>query len=377
MTYTKKIKYYWQYIYIDTYLLFLLLVLCFVGFIVLYSSTDTSGIIYKQLIHFLLAIIAMFIMAQIPPYILKYFAIYTAIFGFVLLILVLFIGSSSKGATRWLDLVIFRVQPSELMKIIMPIIIASILAGGVLPPKFKQVFLSSLIIIAAVFLIYKQPDLGTAVLIASSGIYILFFSGLSWSIFKKLWLNVVSFFAIIISIATISWFYILYDYQKQRIITFLNPDSNSLDIGYHIIQSKIAIGSGGLLGKGWMQGSQSQLNFLPEHHTDFIFSIIAEEFGFLGVILLLILYALIIHRCLVISLNSNDNFSRLLGTGLTATFFTYVFVNMSMVSGLLPVVGVPLPLISYGGSSYISLMISFGIIMSINHHKYSPLKYRK
>ncbi len=377
MTLKKKITHYWQYVYIDTYLLSLLLVLCFVGFIILYSSTNTNDIIYKQLGHFLLAMIAMFIMAQIPPYILKYFAIYTAIFGFVLLILVLFIGSSSKGATRWLDLVIFRIQPSELIKIIIPIIIASILAGGVLPPKFKQVFLSSLIIIFAVFLIYKQPDLGTAILVASSGVYILFFSGLSWAIFKKLWLNIVSFFTIIVSVSAIFWFYILYNYQKQRILTFLNPDSNSLDIGYHIIQSKIAIGSGGLLGKGWMQGSQSQLNFLPEHHTDFIFSIIAEEFGFLGILLLLVLYALIIYRCFIISLNSNDNFSRLLGAGLTAIFFTYVFVNMGMVSGLLPVVGVPLPLISYGGSSYISLMMSFGIIMSINHHKHSPLKYKK
>ncbi len=373
----RKIKYYWQYVYIDTYLLFLLLLLCFVGFLFLYSSTNTNDIVYKQLVHFLLAMMAMFIVAQIPPYIIKHFAIYIAIFGFFLLILVLLVGSNIKGATRWLDLIIFKIQPSELIKIVMPIIISSILVGGVLPPQFKRVFFSLLIIIFAVFLIYKQPDLGTAILVALSGVYVLFFSGLKWSIFKKLWLNIVSFFVIVVSIGAISWFYVLYNYQKQRILTFLNPDSNSLNIGYHIIQSKIAIGSGGLSGKGWMQGSQSQLNFLPEHHTDFIFSIIAEEFGFLGVILLLILYGLIIHRCFVISLNSNDNFSRLLGAGLTMTFFTYVFVNIGMVSGLLPIVGVPLPLISYGGSSYISLMIGFGIIMSINHHKYSPLKYKK
>ena len=374
----KNIQNYWRYLYIDTYLFILLIILCCFGFLMLYSASAGSlSVVLKQVVNLLLALCAMLVVAQIPPYQLKRFAISLIILGVILLLLVLLVGVSSKGATRWLDLGVTRLQPSELLKIIMPITIASILSRGATPPKFKEVSFSLIIILVIIFLIYKQPDLGTALLIALSGGYILYFSGLSFSPFKKLLANIVSLFVLIFGGGYLTWHYLLHAYQKQRILTFLSPENDSLNTGYHIIQSKIAIGSGGLLGKGWMNGSQSQLDFLPEHHTDFIFAVIAEELGLMGILFLLVLYGLILHRCFVIALKSSDNFSRLLAAGLTMTFFTYIFVNIGMVSGLLPVVGVPLPLVSYGGSSYVTLMISFGIIMSIHQHKYSPLKQRE
>lgn len=373
---SNKLRYYWRYLYIDTYLFILIMLLCVFGFLMLYSaSSDTINIVIKQGVHFVLAIGAMLIVAQIPPFRMKQFAVTLMIFGTILLLIVLLFGVSSKGATRWLDLGITRLQPSELMKIIVPIAIASILSEGTLPPRFKEIFLSFASIFIIVFLIYKQPDLGTSILIAASGITILFFSGANIMPFKKLWQNLIAIVVFITSSSYILWNFVLHAYQKQRIITFINPESDALNSGYHIIQSKIAIGSGGFFGKGWMNGSQTQLNFLPEHHTDFIFSMIAEELGFVGIVFLLILYGLILHRCFVIALSCNDNFSRLLAAGLTMTFFTYIFVNIGMVSGLLPVVGVPLPLVSYGGSSYITLMIAFGIIMSIHRHKSSHAKH--
>lgn len=371
----QTLQYYWRYLYIDTYLFILLMVLCSFGFIVLYSaSAGSMAIVLKQGLHLVLALVAMLIVAQVPPYQLKRFAVALMIIGIILLLLVLTIGVSSKGATRWLDLGVTRLQPSELMKIIVPIAIAAILANGTLPPKFKETAFSAGAIFIVFFLIYKQPDLGTSLLIGASGAYILFFSGFSFSPFKKWWANILALFTLIGGGSYIAWSFLLRTYQKQRILTFLSPETDSLNTGYHIIQSKIAIGSGGFFGKGWMSGSQSQLNFLPERHTDFIFSVIAEELGLIGVLFLLLIYGLILHRCFMIALKSNDNFSRLLAAGLALTFFTYIFVNIGMVSGLLPVVGVPLPLISYGGSSYITLMISFGIIMSIHRHKSSHLK---
>lgn len=367
------IKHRWQCLHIDNALFVLLLLLCTFGFIMLYSaSAGAVAIVFKQGIHFLLALILMLLAAQIPPLQLKRFALVLMALSTILLVLVLFIGVSIKGATRWLDLGVTRLQPSELMKIMLPITLAAILAKNTLLPRFKQVSFSVLIIFTIVFLIYKQPDLGTALLIAASGFYILFFSGLSFLPFKKLWANIASFLTVTLGGGFVAWHFLLLNYQKQRILTFLNPQIHSLDAGYHITQSKIAIGSGGLQGKGWMNGSQSQLNFLPEHHTDFIFSVIAEELGLLGVVSLFILYGLILWRCFYIALKAKDNFSRLLVAGLAMTFFTYVFVNIGMVSGLLPVVGIPLPLISYGGSSYITLMIGFGIIMSIRWYNYRP-----
>ncbi len=365
-----KIRHYWHYFKMDTPLFLLIMALSGFGLVVLYSaSAGSMQTIYKQVFHFVLAIGAMLVIAQIPPYQLRRFSPYLMLFGIFLLGLVLIFGSSSGGAQRWLNLGFMRFQPSEMMKVIVPIAIASILSEKTLPPRPLPIFLSIVAIISIVILIAKQPDLGTSLLIGTSGFYVLFFSGIHIQILKNNWLNFALISSIIASSAYATWHYLLMGYQKKRIITLIDPSSDPLGSSYHILQSKIAIGSGGLAGKGLEQGSQSQLNFLPEHATDFIFAVIAEELGFIGVIFLFTLYGLIIYRLLLISFQSEDNFSKLLGASLTLIFFTYIFVNVGMVSGLLPVVGVPLPLISYGGSSLITLMSSFGIIMSIRKHK--------
>jgi len=255
------------------------------------------------------------------------------------------------------------------MKVIVPIAIASILSESNLPPRPIPILISTLSILVIVLLIAKQPDLGTSLLIGASGFYVLFLSGVRIKLLRNNWLNLGFILLLASSFFYIAWNYLLMAYQKKRILTLINPSLDPLGSGYHILQSKIAIGSGGLLGKGYGQGTQSQLDFLPEHTTDFIFAVIAEELGFIGVIFLLTIYGLIIYRSFVISYEAEDVFCKLLGAGLTLIFFTYVFVNISMVSGLLPVVGIPLPFISYGGSSLITLMSSFGIIMSIRKHK--------
>ncbi len=366
-----KIRHYWHYFKMDTPLFLLLIGISIFGLVVLYSASAASlALVYKQMSHFALAIIVMGVIAQIPPYQLRRYSPYLMLFGIILLIMVLLFGSSSGGAQRWLDLAVVRFQPSELMKVIVPIAIASILSESTLPPKPIPTLVSVVSIIVIVLLIAKQPDLGTSLLIAASGFYVLFFSGIRIQIIKSnRWLNFGAIVSLIVAGGYIAWNYLLIAYQKKRILTLIDPSSDPLGSGYHILQSKIAIGSGGFFGKGIVQGSQSQLNFLPEHATDFIFAVIAEELGFIGVLALLSIYGLIIYRCLVISFESEDTFSKLLGSSLTLIFFTYIFVNIGMVSGLLPVVGVPLPLVSYGGSSLITLMASFGIIMSIRKHK--------
>jgi rod shape determining protein RodA len=373
-----KIRHFWRYFKMDTPLFLLLIGISSFGLIVLHSASAGSTILlYKQTTHFVLALGAMLVIAQIPPYLFRRYSPYLMLFGIFLLILVLLFGSSSGGAQRWLDLGFVRFQPSELMKVIVPIAIASILSETTLPPKPLPILISIVSIIVIVLLIAKQPDLGTSLLIGISGFYVLFFSGIRIRIFKhNNWLNLGLISSLIGAGSYIAWNYLLMAYQKKRILTLINPSSDPLGSGYHILQSKIAIGSGGLLGKGIEQGSQSRLDFLPEHTTDFIFAVIAEELGFLGVLLLLFIYGLIIYRCFVISFESDDTFSKLLGASLTLIFFTYIFVNIGMVSGLLPVVGIPLPLISYGGSSLITLMASFGIIMSIHKHK-SPVYLSK
>jgi rod shape determining protein RodA len=365
-----QLRHYWHYFKMDTPLFLLIMALSGFGIVILYSASAGSMItISKQVFHFALAVGAMLVIAQIPPYLLRRLSPYLMLFGIFLLILVLFFGSSGGGAQRWLDLGFVRFQPSEIMKVIVPIAIASILSEKTLPPKPMPIFLSIISIAIIAILIAKQPDLGTSLLISASGIYVLFFSGIRIQILRNHWLNISLIISLIIASGYIAWNYLLMTYQKKRILTLIDPSSDPLGSGYHILQSKIAIGSGGIFGKGLEQGSQSQLNFLPEHTTDFIFSVVAEELGFIGVLFLFTLYALIIYRAFVISFQSEDNFSKLLGASLTLTFFTYVFVNIGMVSGLLPVVGVPLPLISYGGSSLITLMSSFGIIMAIRKHK--------
>ena len=366
----KRIYTFYKLFKIDTPLLIFIILLSSLGLMILYSSSGGSlSLVYRQLIHLGLATSVMLVIAQIPPFFLLRSAPILMIIGTILLILVLFFGSSGGGAQRWLDLGFIRFQPSELMKIIVPITIAAILSEKTLPPRALSVIISLITIALVVFLIAKQPDLGTSLLIGASGIYVLFFSGFRIRLVKIIWLNLLILSSLLMGSLYIAWNYLLIVYQKNRILTFFNPESDPLGSGYHIIQSKIAIGSGGLTGKGLTNGSQSQLDFVPEQSTDFIFSVLAEELGFLGFILLIAIYSLIIYRCFSLSLRCEDNFSRLLGSSLTFVFFTYVFVNIGMVSGLVPVVGLPLPLISYGGSSLITLMASFGIIMSIHKHK--------
>ena len=366
----KRIYTFYKLFKIDTPLLIFIILLSSLGLMILYSSSGGSlSLVYRQLIHLGLATSVMLVIAQIPPFFLLRSAPILMIIGTILLILVLFFGSSGGGAQRWLDLGFIRFQPSELMKIIVPITIAAILSEKTLPPRALSVIISLITIALVVFLIAKQPDLGTSLLIGASGIYVLFFSGFRIRLVKIIWLNLLILSSLLMGSLYIAWNYLLISYQKNRILTLFNPESDPLGSGYHIIQSKIAIGSGGLTGKGLTNGSQSQLDFVPEQSTDFIFSVLAEEMGFLGFILLIAIYSLIIYRCFSLSLRCEDNFSRLLGSSLTFVFFTYVFVNIGMVSGLVPVVGLPLPLISYGGSSLITLMASFGIIMSIHKHK--------
>ena len=366
----KRVISFYKFFKIDTPLFIFIILLSSLGLLILYSSSGGSmNLVYKQLIHLGLATSVMLIIAQIPPILFLRSAPILIILGIILLILVLFFGSSGGGAQRWLDIGIIRFQPSEIMKIIVPITIAAILSEKTLPPRAFPVIISLVVISTVVLLIARQPDLGTALLIGASGVYVLFFSGFRIKIVKNIWLNLTILLSFFISILYFAWNYLLIAYQKKRILTLFNPESDPLGSGYHIIQSKIAIGSGGLTGKGLTQGSQSQLDFVPEQSTDFIFSVLAEELGFLGFMLLIIIYSFIIYRCFSLSLRCEDNFSRLLGSSLTFVFFTYIFVNIGMVSGLVPVVGVPLPLISYGGSSLMTLMASFGIIMSIHKHK--------
>ena len=285
--------------------------------------------------------------------------------GVALLAAVLVLGIGAKGAHRWLEIPgVVRFQPSEVMKIAVPIIMAWYISRYSLPPKFKHIMGAAILLAIPCALILNQPDLGTSLLIAASGVFVIFLAGLSWKF-------IASAFVLAVSLLPVAWIFVMRDYQKQRVLTFLNPESDPLGAGWNIIQSKTAIGSGGLSGKGYLLGTQSQLDFLPESHTDFIIAVLSEEFGFIGATILLSIYVLIIVRGMLISVRARDNFCRLLAGSLTLTFFIYVFVNIGMVSGLLPVVGVPLPLVSYGGTSIVTLLTSFGILMSISTHQRS------
>jgi rod shape determining protein RodA len=276
---------------------------------------------------------------------------------------VIFFGTGAKGAQRWLQLPgLPRFQPSEFMKLIVPMMAAWFLSRRYLPPSLKDIFGTLILIFVPVLLIVKQPDLGTSILVAAAGIFVLLFAGMSWKV-------ITSFGVLVGAFAPVMWMFVMRDYQKQRVLTFLDPESDPLGAGWNIIQSKTAIGSGGTWGKGWLEGTQSQLNFLPESHTDFIIAVCAEEFGFVGVVALLFLYLLIVLRGLHIAVKAQDSYSRLLAGSLTLTFFVYVFVNIGMVSGILPVVGVPLPLVSYGGTSVVTIMAAFGVLMSIHTHR--------
>lgn len=353
----------WLKLHIDTQLLFLLFLLCSGGLFVLYSASGSSiADVEKQLVRISLGAIVMFIVAQFNVATMRRWSPHLYVVGLLLLLGVLLFGVGAKGAQRWLDLGPVRFQPSEIMKLIVPMMVAWYLADRRLPPRFKYVLTSLILILLPVGMIAKQPDLGTSLLIAASGVFILLLSGLRWRI-------VFGFLGLVAALIYPFWQFIMHDYQKQRVLTLFNPESDPLGAGWNIIQSKIAIGSGGLWGKGWLNGTQSHLDFLPESHTDFIIAVYAEEFGFFGILALLGLYLLIVFRGLYIAVKAQDTYSRLLAGSITLTFFVYVFVNIGMVSGILPVVGVPLPLVSYGGTSILTLMAGFGVLMSIHTHR--------
>ncbi len=348
--------------HIDLPLLLMLLAIAGVGLFVQYSASGHSmPAVWSQVQRVALGLVAMVAVAQAPPDLYRTMAPWAFIFTIVLLVLVLVLGDHAKGAQRWLDLGVIRFQPSELMKLAMPMTVAAFLHHRRLPPSLFTIGVTLVLIGVPVGLIMDQPDLGTSLLILAAGGFALFFAGLQW---RWILLAIGS----VAAAAPILWQQ-LYDYQRQRIMTLLNPESDPLGTGYHIAQSKIAIGSGGLFGKGWLNGTQAKLDFLPEAHTDFIFAVYAEELGLFGVIALLALYIAIVGRSLWIALRAQDTFQRLLGGSFAMTFFIYVFINIGMVIGLLPVVGVPLPLVSYGGTSAVSLLACFGILMSIHTHR--------
>ena len=346
--------------HLDIPLLVILAVICLTGLFVLYSASGQSlYLVKRQAVFMLFGFIAMITVAQFPVRFWERWAIVFYIGGLLALVAVMFYGVGAKGAQRWLDLGVTRVQPSELMKVAVPMMVSSFLGKRYIPPSFQHIFISLVLILLPVLLIVDQPDLGTAILVFTSGFFVLFLAGLG----KRYLLS--TFLLVMAAIPTL-WVFVMRDYQKQRVLTLLSPEDDKLGAGWNIIQSTTAIGSGGLAGKGWMQGTQSQLNFLPESHTDFIIAVLAEEFGLIGVLALCIAYFLFVGRCMLIALNSQSQFGRLIAGSLSLTFFIYIFVNMSMVSGILPVVGVPLPLISYGGTSVVALFLGFGILMAIS-----------
>ncbi len=349
-------------LHLDIPLVLALVLLSLLGLATLYSASGQDmAMVERQLIRLGVAFLVMFMLAQIPAHHVERWAPWVFGGGLLLLVAVLLFGETGKGAQRWLDLGLFRFQPSEIMKIAVPIMVSWYLAEHPLPPRPRTCAVALLIIIVPVLLIAKQPDLGTSLLIAGSGLFVLLLSGISW--------RMVAWSAFVIAASAPLLWYGMRDYQRERVLTFLDPESDPLGAGYHIIQSKIAIGSGGLYGKGWLNGSQSQLEFLPERSTDFIFAAFGEEFGFIGIMVLLALYIFILVRGLYIATQAQDTFTRLLAGSLILTFFVYIFVNICMVTGLLPVVGLPLPLISYGGTSMVTIMAAFGILMSIHTHR--------
>lgn len=348
---------------IDIKMSIIILFLTIYSIVVIWSATGQNvDLMRHKITQIILGFAIMGITAKIPPKKYEYYSVYFYIISLLLLFLVDFFGETSKGAKRWLNFGFIRFQPSEITKITVPLIIARFINRNYFPLKTKKIIVSIILILIPTLLVAIQPDLGTSILIAFSGLFILFLGGIN----KKL---IIFCFMISIFFIPILWFFLMQEYQKNRIISLLNPELDPLGSGYHIIQSKIAIGSGGLFGKGWMQGTQSQLEFLPERHTDFIFAVLAEEFGLIGVLILIILYLILIIRGLNIAYNIQNTFSRTIAGGFTFILFFYIFINIGMVIGIIPIVGIPLPIISYGGSSLIILMAKFGIIMSINSHK--------
>ncbi len=338
------------------------LILAGLGLVVLYSASGGDlGVVQKQGIRLLIGLALLLGIAQVPADRLALWSPWIYALGLVLLVWVEAAGVIGKGAQRWLDLGVIRFQPSEIMKLAVPMMLAWYFSDRPLPPRWVDLLAAGVMVAVPAGLIAAQPDLGTAVLVGAAGLFVIFFAGIGWRLIGGL-------VALALAAAPVLWHF-MHDYQRRRVLTLLNPESDPMGAGYHIIQSEIAIGSGGLYGKGWTNGTQSQLDFLPERSTDFIFAVFSEEFGFLGVLGLLALYAFIILRGLYIAANAQDTYARLLAGSLSLSFFVYCFVNMGMVSGILPVVGVPLPLISYGGTSMVTLMTAFGMLMSIHSHR--------
>ena len=347
---------------IDSFLFGCALVLFGVGLATLFSAADQSTArMSSQLLSFALALVLMWIVANVPPQTLARAAVPLYVAGVLLLLGVAFFGVVVNGSRRWLNVGVARIQPSELMKIALPLMLAWYFQKFEGRINWKDFAMAAVLIAVPVYLIKRQPDLGTALLLGASGFYVLFLAGLSWKI-------IAGMAAVGGAAGPLLWSQ-LHDYQRERILTFLDPSRDPLGAGYHSMQASIAIGSGGVIGKGWLNGTQTHLDFLPERHTDFIFAVFGEEFGLIGAALLLLLYMLLIGRALVITANASTLFARLLAGAVTLMFFTYAFVNMGMVSGLLPVVGVPLPLMSYGGTALVSIFIGLGVLMSVHAHR--------
>ena len=356
-------KVFWKVFSLDLWLLLGLFAITGYGLLVLYSASGGSEKMFTNLVmQVSLGLGVMFVMAMIPPRTYKQISPYLYAVTIVMLVMVDVFGETSKGAQRWLNLGFVRFQPSEIAKLAVPLMVATFLSNRPLPPNFRDTAIALAIIVFPTLLVAAQPDLGTSILVCAAGIFVLFLAGLSWKLISAGVVFLAGFIPIM-------WFFLMHDYQKTRVMTLIDPEKDPLGAGYHIIQSKIAIGSGGLHGKGWMEGTQSQLEFLPEPHTDFIFAVLSEELGMIGVLILLSIYLFIIARGLMLGAKSDNAFGRILSGGTALLFFVYVFVNIGMVSGILPVVGVPLPLFSYGGTSYVTLMAAFGLMMSSYVHR--------
>jgi rod shape determining protein RodA len=347
---------------IDGPLLAIAAMLVALGLATLYSASyDIPGRVTNQLINISVALAAMWVVARIPPQTLMRLAVPAYVAGLVLLVAVALFGDIVNGARRWLNVGFGRFQPSEMMKLALPLMLAWHFHRNEAALRLRDFGLAALLLALPVYLIARQPDLGTAVLVGAAGFYVIFFAGISWKVLAGL--------AVAGGAALPVLWGLMHDYQRRRILTLLDPTQDPLGAGYHIIQSTIAVGSGGLAGKGWLKGTQTHLEFIPERHTDFIFAVYSEEFGLIGNCVLLVLYALLIARGLMIAANAPTIFSRLLAGAVTLIFFTYAFVNMGMVSGILPVVGVPLPFVSYGGTALATLFVGIGLLMSIHRHR--------
>ena len=346
---------------LDPVLLALLLLVITLGLMILYSASGQSmAMLQRQGLRLGFGLVAMLMISQVPPRILRAWTPWLYGLGIALLLATWVLGVG-RGTQRWLDLGLFRFQPSEMMKLAVPMMVAWYLHHRVLPPTWKVVGYSLGILLVPTLLIARQPDLGTSLLVAASGLFTLYLAGLRWRV-------LFGFAGLAVAAAPLLWL-VMEEYQRDRVRTFINPEADPLGDGWNIIQSKIAVGSGGINGKGWLNGTQSQLEFIPERHTDFILAVLSEEFGLIGVCVLMLIYLLVIARGLYIARIARDTFSRLLAGSLALTLFVYVLVNAGMVSGILPVVGVPLPLVSFGGTSAVTLLAGFGMMMSIFGHR--------